>query len=34
MPKLKLAIGQPVRLLVTMQSALRAATAAAYGVPY
>jgi type IV pilus assembly protein PilB len=34
MPKLKLAIGQPVRLLVTMQSALRAATAIAYGVPY
>ena len=30
-PKLKLALGQPVRLLVTMQSAIRAATAAAYG---
>ena len=32
MPKLKLAIGQPVRLLVTMQSALRQAWAQAYGV--
>ena len=34
MPKLKLAIGQPVRLLVTMQSALRQAWAQAYGVEY
>jgi type IV pilus assembly protein PilB len=33
MPKLKLALGQPVRLLVTMQSALRAASAAAYNAP-
>jgi hypothetical protein len=30
MPKLKLAIGRPVRLLVTMQSALRLAWAQAY----
>jgi type IV pilus assembly protein PilB len=30
-PKLKLALGQHVRLLVTMQSAIRAATAVAYG---
>jgi hypothetical protein len=30
MPKLKLAIGRPVRLLVTMQSALRLAWAKAY----
>jgi hypothetical protein len=34
MPKLKLAIGQPVRLLVTMQSALRQSWAQAYGVEY
>lgn len=32
MPKLKLAIGRPVRLLVTMQSALRQAWAQAYGI--
>ena len=31
LPKLKLALGQPVRLLVTTQSALRATTTAAYG---
>lgn len=31
LPKLKLAVGQPVRLLVTTQSALSATTAAAYG---
>lgn len=31
MPKLRLALGGPVRLLVTTQSALRAATVAAYG---
>lgn len=31
MPKLRLALGQPVRLLVTTQSALRATTVAAYG---
>jgi type IV pilus assembly protein PilB len=31
MPKLRLALGGPVRVLVTTQSALRAATEAAYG---
>ena len=34
MPKLKLAIGRPVRLLVTMQSALRLASAQAYSTSY
>jgi type II secretion system (T2SS) protein E len=34
MPKLKLAIGRPVRLLVTMQSALRLAWAQAYSAAH